>query len=196
MHVVRNALTGFRSHWVSERVKADPSTFDVNSDIAPAQVDRLDYAADGSENDEKESASMSIRKSAKDIELSKVCSTKSNFNKYIYYSFKSQVKIEFRSSRKPAVTIGRTRTSFSNSDLPAGTLKNWQALYLPAWYQYLGTLKDPWSLSEQLPEAQHIWDTVFPNNTQTLAGTGEPIFYLVSSKLSGTSLLYNSFIFV
>jgi hypothetical protein len=63
--------------------------------------------------------------------------------------------------------------------LPAGTLKHWQAFYLPAWYQHLGTLKDPWSLGELLPEAQRIWDKVFPYNTQTLAGTGEPIFYLV-----------------
>jgi hypothetical protein len=78
------------------------------------------------------------------------------------------------------VTVGKTRTSFTNSDLPAGTLKKWQALYHPVWYQHLGTLKDPWSLTEQLPEAQRIWDKVFPYNTQTLAGTGEPIFYLVS----------------
>jgi hypothetical protein len=104
--------------------------------------------------------------------------------------FKSHVKIEFR---KPAVIssshVGKTRTTFSNSDLPAGTLKHWQAFYLPAWYQLLGTLKNPWSLGDLLPEAQRIWDKVFPDNTQTLAGTGEPIFYLVRF-LSGT-LSYN-----
>ena len=75
--------------------------------------------------------------------------------------------------------FGKTRNTFSNSDLPAGTLKKWQAMYLPAWYQHLGTLKDPWSLGDLLPEAQRIWDKVFPHNAQTLAGTGEPIFYLV-----------------
>jgi hypothetical protein len=82
--------------------------------------------------------------------------------------------------------------------LPAGTLKNWQALYLPAWYQYLGTLKDPWSLSEQLPEAQHIWDAVFPDNTQTLAGTGEPIFYLTDcgKALSYLVLRYTTNLFL
>ena len=96
-----------------------------------------------------------------------------------FFFFKSHVKIEFRTSRKPASTIGKICTSFRNSDLPTGTLRLWQALYLLAWYQYLGTLKNPWSLSEQLPAAQHLWDVVFPDNTQTLAGMGEPIFYLV-----------------
>jgi len=33
--------------------------------------------------------------------------------------------------------------------------------------------QNPWSLSDLVPEAQCIWDKVFPNNTQTLAGTGE-----------------------
>jgi hypothetical protein len=61
-----------------------------------------------------------------------------------------------------------------------GTLKRWQTTYLPSWYQYLGTLKNPWLLSDLLPEAQRIWDELFPQNTQTLAVTGEPIFYLVS----------------
>jgi hypothetical protein len=188
MRVIRNPLTGFRSDW--QRVKAVQSTLKVNSGIEPAQVDRFDYAADGSEDDEKESASRSIRKSAKDNESSKVRSTKSYLTIVLFIiSFKSQVKIEFRSSRKPVVAARRARTTFNNSDLPAGTLKNWQALYLPAWYQHLGTLKDPWSLGEQVPEAQLIWDMVFPDNSQTLAGTGEPIFYLVRF-LSGTSLYY------
>ena len=93
--------------------------------------------------------------------------------------FKTHVKIEFRSTRTPAAIVGKTRTTFSNSDLPAGTLKNWQTFYLPAWYQHLGTLKNPWSLGDLLPEAQRIWDKVFPLNSQTLSGTGEPIFYLV-----------------
>jgi hypothetical protein len=104
--------------------------------------------------------------------------------------FKSHVKIEFW---KPVVIfsshVRKTCTTFSNSDLPAGTLKHWQVFYLPAWYQFLGTLKNPWSLSDLLPEAQCIWDEVFPDNTQMLAGTGEPIFYLVRF-LSGT-LSYN-----
>jgi hypothetical protein len=114
----------------------------------------------------------------------------------MYFFFQSQIKIEFRSSgsrsRKPVSVIGKSRTTFNNSDLPAGALKNWQTLYLPTWYQHLGTLKDPWSLSDLLPEAQRIWDKVFPDNAQTLAGTGEPIFYLVWF-LSGTtpSLLHS-----
>jgi hypothetical protein len=100
---------------------------------------------------------------------------------YLFFFFQSHVKIDFRASRfrKPASNIGKTRNTFSNSDLPAGTLKNWQVLYLPMWYQHLGALKDPWSLGDLLPEAQRIWNKVFPDNAQTLAGTGEPIFYLV-----------------
>jgi hypothetical protein len=69
----RNALTGFRSGWQHLKAAA-PLTSAVNSDAASAsepaaQVDRLDYAADDSENDTKEAtlASMSmIRKPTKD----------------------------------------------------------------------------------------------------------------------------------
>ena len=74
MDVVRNFLAGFRSGW--HRVKAIRLTFDVKSDIEPAQVDHFDYAADGTEDDEKEFKSAK----AKDNESSKVRSTKSCFN--------------------------------------------------------------------------------------------------------------------
>jgi hypothetical protein len=60
-----------------------------------------------------------------------------------------------------------------------GTLKHWQGIYLLAWYQYLGTLKNPWLLGDLLPEAQRIWDEVCSQHPKTLAATGEPIFYLV-----------------
>jgi hypothetical protein len=89
----------------------------------------------------------------------------------------------------PSSHVGKMDVTFSNLDLPVGTLKHWQAFYLPVWYQYLSTLKNPWSLGDLLPEVQCIWNKVFPDNTQTLAGMGEPIFYLVRL-LSGT-LLYN-----
>jgi len=93
---------------------------------------------------------------------------------------KSGIKIEFR---KPVSSsrnhVAKSHTTFSNSDLPTGTLKHWQGIYLLAWYQYLGTLKNPWSLGDLLPEAQRIWDEVFPQHPKTLAATGEPIFYLV-----------------
>ena len=142
-----------------------------------AHVDRFDYAADGSEDDRKEAASTKVNESSKVRQLISILTKLLTAG--MCFFFKPSVRIDFRSSRKPAVT-GKTRTSFSNSDLPAGTLKNWQLIYLPAWYQYLGTVKDPWSLNELLPEAQRIWDKVFPQNIQTLSGTGEPIFYLVS----------------
>jgi hypothetical protein len=98
---------------------------------------------------------------------------------------KSGIKIEFRKpavvSSKPTSHVAKSRATFNNSDLPKGTLRLWQTIYLPAWYQYLGGLKNPWSLSgDQLPEAQRIWDRVFPCNHQTLAVTGEAIFSLVS----------------
>ena len=110
----------------------------------------------------------------------------------IFFFFQPRIKIEFRPSwfRKPVSIIMKTCSAFNNSDLPAGTLRNWQTFYLPTCYQHLSTLKDPWSLSDLLPEAQCIWDKVFPDNAQTLAGTGEPIFYLVWFLLSGI-LLHN-----
>ena len=54
-------------------------------------------------------------------------------------------------------------------------------------------LKDPWSLNELLLEAQRIWDKVFPHNTQMLAATGEPIFYLV--RFLSTTLHYKTNLF-
>ena len=102
----------------------------------------------------------------------------------IFFSFSLSSKLN------SSPIIAKTHSTFNNSDLPAGTLRNWQTFYLPTWYQHLGTLKDPWSLSDLLPEAQRIWDKVFPDNTQTLAGTEEPIFYLVWFLLSGI-LLHN-----
>ena len=83
--VVRNALTGFRSDW--QHLKAAiPLTSDVSSDFEPTQarVNRFDYAADGSDNDEKEAtaqATTSIKKPTKDSE-SKVRSIKFFFNQY------------------------------------------------------------------------------------------------------------------
>ena len=77
-YVLRMALVGFRSGW---RPKTAPSILGVNSFAEPAKVDRIDYAADGSEDDRKESSSMSItRKPTKDNELSKVCPNESYFN--------------------------------------------------------------------------------------------------------------------
>jgi hypothetical protein len=72
MSLKRNTLTGFRSDWQHPKT-AIPSTFDVNSDTEPAQVDRFDYAADDSEDDTKEATSMSIRKPTKANKPSKVC---------------------------------------------------------------------------------------------------------------------------
>lgn len=69
MFIVRSsALTGFRSGW-SHLKAAVPST---DSDLEPAQVNRLDYAADGSEDDGKEASSNStgIRKPTKANESS------------------------------------------------------------------------------------------------------------------------------
>jgi hypothetical protein len=72
MCVVRNALTGFRPGW--QRAKAAPSNL-ADTAGERAQVDRFDYAADGSEDDRKEATSMSIRKPKKENESSKVRST-------------------------------------------------------------------------------------------------------------------------
>jgi hypothetical protein len=83
MYVVRNALTGFRSGWqhhLTGKSTAVSSTFGISSDMEPAQVDRLDYAADDSEDDTKE-ATMSMRKPTKDNEHSKVCLTEFYPNK-------------------------------------------------------------------------------------------------------------------
>jgi hypothetical protein len=66
----RNALTGFRSDWQHPEA-AMPSTPN-DSDTELALVDRLDYAADDSEDDTKEASSMSIKKPAKDNEPLKV----------------------------------------------------------------------------------------------------------------------------
>jgi hypothetical protein len=90
---------------------------------------------------------------------------------------KSTVKINFG---KPVVSssthITKSCLTFNNSDLPKGVLKHWQGTYLPALYQYLGTLKNPWSLDHLLPEVQHIWNEVFPNCPQELDLAAEPIF--------------------
>jgi hypothetical protein len=148
----RNALTGFLTGWHLKASVPSTSASDINSNLEPACVDQFDYAADGSEDDRKEATS------TKDNGSSKVCQPNYILTKLLTAGmcfFKPYIKIDFRSSRKPAV-IRKTRTSFNNFDLPAGTLKNWQMFYLPVWYQYLSTLKDPWSLSELLQEAQHI----------------------------------------
>lgn len=67
---VRNALTGFRTGWQHLKAAVVPSTSDVSSDLEP-RVNRLDYAADGSEDDEKEGTSASLKKP--DNDPSKVC---------------------------------------------------------------------------------------------------------------------------
>ena len=82
-HVFRTALTGFRSGW--QHLKATAlSTFAVNSNTeAVAQVDQFDYAADASDDDNREDmwALKSIRKSTEDeTSLAKVCSTKFHLN--------------------------------------------------------------------------------------------------------------------
>ena len=51
-----------------------PSTSDDTDE--PAKVDRLDYAADGSEDDTKEAASTSIKRPTMDNDPSKVRSNK------------------------------------------------------------------------------------------------------------------------
>ena len=81
--------TGFRSGW--QRPKAAvSSTVDVDSDTEDtaaksgelAQVDRIDYAADDSEDDTNEATSMSIRKPTKNNGPSNVRLTKSYYNQY------------------------------------------------------------------------------------------------------------------
>ena len=68
---VRNALTGFRSGWKHLKSAVTvPSTSDDTDE--PAKVDRLDYAADGSEDNTKEAASMSIKRPTMDNDPSKV----------------------------------------------------------------------------------------------------------------------------
>ena len=74
--------------------------------------------------------------------------------------------------------VGSSRKRPSINDLPAGTKKAWQRLFLPMLREHVGTLLDPWSSNEIVPDMQRLWTQVFADVPRTL-GLGEPIFALV-----------------
>jgi hypothetical protein len=73
---------------------------------------------------------------------------------------------------------GSSRKRPSIDDLPNGTKRAWKRLFLPILREHVGTLLDPWSSNEIVPDMQRIWTQVFPDVPSTL-GLGEPIFALV-----------------
>ncbi|GBE84733.1 hypothetical protein SCP_0607130 [Sparassis crispa] len=54
-------------------------------------------------------------------------------------------------------------TSATNANLPPGTLKLWQQVFIPTLERYIGTTLDPWSISDEkaVEVLQCIWDAVF-----------------------------------
>ncbi|KAL6307401.1 hypothetical protein BKA93DRAFT_727622 [Sparassis latifolia] len=54
-------------------------------------------------------------------------------------------------------------TNATNADLPPGMLKLWWQVFVPTLEHYVGTMRDPWSISDEKAVAvlQCVWDTVF-----------------------------------
>src|SRR5882762_1718373 len=71
----------------------------------------------------------------------------------------------------------RKGSKFTNDDIPGpkGTKSTWMQIFLPMWFEYLGTLDDPWDNTDLLDTAQQTWDDVFPHNPQVLHHKKEPI---------------------
>lgn len=69
----------------------------------------------------------------------------------------------------------------SHSDLPNGSLGQWQSLLMPAWKNYAASVENVWDTSDDAlcDELQDLWDLVFPH-IPWVVRTDEPVYLLVS----------------
>jgi len=72
------------------------------------------------------------------------------------------------------------REAYKLADLPAGTHRMWQQVYVAMFLDYVGQRADPWDSSQFVPAAQRLWDRVYPNNSHVIATKGDAVYALVS----------------
>jgi len=72
------------------------------------------------------------------------------------------------------------REAYKLADLPAGTHRLWQRVYVAMFLDYVGQRADPWDSSHFVPAAQRLWERVYPDNSHVLAAKGDAVYALVS----------------
>ncbi|KAF8889239.1 hypothetical protein BD779DRAFT_1469775 [Infundibulicybe gibba] len=84
------------------------------------------------------------------------------------------------SSRSSSNVSTPTRERYLNHSLPDKCHEEWRKKMVPSWIQLSGLATQPWFID--LAAAQTLWDTIFPENPQTLEATGEPIFSVLKQR--------------
>lgn len=75
----------------------------------------------------------------------------------------------------------RTRVKFTKNDLPPGSPRDFDALVVPMWIDFISTLDNMWDISDFADEMQRIWDLALPAIKHTVSKSKDPVYKIVSA---------------
>jgi hypothetical protein len=176
--------TGFRAGWKHSKTAISRI---IESDVEEIPVNRLDYAADDSDDDTKEATSVSTARPLKGSRMltAKVCLINSILNSYlqlVYYFYQVRYQNQLSQTTDPRHFVAQCQTSHCIQQFrlayrnPETLANNLPSILVPvSWYS-----QKPMVAHRPAPRGPAYLGWGIPPEHPKLAVTGEPIFYLVS----------------